>query len=33
VIAAEGRFPEADGMTEIELLEYATRLQKDARKK
>lgn len=29
-IAAEGRFPEADGMTEIELLQYATRLQKDA---
>jgi hypothetical protein len=32
-IAAEERFPGTHGMTEIELLEYATRLQKAARKK
>lgn len=29
-IAAEDRFPQSVGMTEIELLEYSTRLQKDA---
>ncbi|WFP91352.1 hypothetical protein [Ensifer adhaerens] len=31
-MASEGRFADAEGMSEIEMMEYATRLQQEARK-